>query len=115
MVNLIEYPDMSRRTIDIITSLKKLKAKYPYWNFWIKSEACFISENERKVLDSYLRYGSHKLYIEKSGKALNTCNGIIRNVERKLTNKYFMYEDWEKAISNEYIQANKINNQKHNR
>ncbi len=83
------------------TSIKRIKELLaildPYalnWKEWTRSESCFLSSLEIKILQNYLLTGSNQQSSIEFNIPESTAASMLNKVERKLRTDFIKFENW---------------------
>lgn len=83
------------KTKKALMELKENSKPYiQFWEAWIRSETCFLSEKEIKIIETYVfKNMSRDVSLLQSFKMVNQLP-LLEKLNDKLKTEYWKYKDW---------------------
>jgi hypothetical protein len=64
------------------------------WQEWINTDACFLSDEEIKIIQNFLLFSSHYPSVIELNISLATAKEKLKRIKRRLKWNYPLYQKW---------------------
>lgn len=72
--------------------VKKIYADH--WTEWLNSSGCFLTEDEKIIVDNYRATGTHKTLDDRITLSASRISAIFNTAVRRLINNQHLYQHW---------------------